>query len=340
MVSSPVKKIIIVSSIVLGLFVVGYALHITTRVIDNKKVERQQKKFLNNGILEQITFYSQHEAQGEKKIARNGVYLKRANAKGTVLVCHGFMCDKFDIAFIRTLFPEYNVMTFDFRAHGENVNEEQCCTFGRDEAYDVIAAAQYLKARPDFQGPLFVYGFSMGAVASIQAQALEPTLFDAMVLDCPYDNSENIIKRGLESMQFTLFGYTFNLPGRRLLERYAFHPFVQSMLKTILKTVAHMDATQTNTYIYPLSPAESIKKITAPCFFIHCKNDEKVLCSAAENIYAGAQGYKRLWITQGRRHFDSFFYNPEEYVYRINKFFNSILDASYLKKVCHKERRD
>lgn len=290
-------------------------------------------KYLVKSHLEPITFTSHspcYDEHGLVTIMRKGFLLKKPNAQATVLVCHGFMCDKFDTAFLRMIFPVCcNVMTFDFRAHGENVGEEQYCTFGRDEAHDVIAAVNYLKARPDTgQLPIIAFGFSMGAVAAIQAQAAYPNLFCAMILDCPYDHSKNVIKKGLENLKFSLFGYQFSLPGKELLEQYAFHPYVQSLLKAVLKTVANMDATATNTYIYPVSPMDSIKNVTVPCFFIHCKNDEKVSVGAARNLFNGARGTKWLWLTDGRRHFDSFFYNPEKYVYKVNRFIQKVLTSS------------
>jgi pimeloyl-ACP methyl ester carboxylesterase len=293
-----------------------------------------QSKYLKGGKLEYVTFSAQEAEDSEKMLARHGILYIRPNARGTVLVCHGFMCDKFDISFLRrTLFEDYNVMMFDFRAHGENVDNEQCCTFGRDEALDVIGAVNYLKSRKDIKDlPRIVYGFSMGAVAAIQAQATDQTLFSAMILDCPYDTSENVIKRSLENLKFTLFGYTFEMPGKALLEKFAFNSYVQSFLKALLKTVASLDATATRTQIFPLSPVESIRKISIPCLFIHCKNDEKVPVLAAQKLYENAQGFKRLWITNGRRHFDSIFYNPEKYVHKVNRFIDYVLSANSNQK--------
>ena len=155
---------------------------------------KKQEKYLN-GSMEAISFESKNSSVGHEHIRRTGFLVKRSNARGTLLMCHGFMCSKYDTSFIRMLFPEYHVMIFDFRAHGEYITDRQCCTFGRDEAYDVIAAVDYLKSRKDLEldkQPLIAYGFSMGAVASIQAQAMRPDLFDLMILDCPYDSSENL----------------------------------------------------------------------------------------------------------------------------------------------------
>lgn len=295
---------------------------------------QKQKKYLNGGTMELVSFYAQEAEDTHKGLIRNAILYKNPKARATVLVCHGFMCNKNDISFLRRyLFDRFHVMFFDFRAHGEKVDADQCCTFGKDEAYDVVGAVNYLKSRTDLHGlPRIAYGFSMGAVAAIQAQALDDTLFHAMILDCPYDKSENLIKQSLAKLKISFFGYTFDLPGRSLLEKYAFHPYVQSVLKTLLKSVANMDATGTNSFMYPLSPVDSIKQVTVPCFFIHCRNDEKVSIDSIKNVYSNAPGYKRLWITNGRRHFDSFLYNPDKYVYKVNRFITAVITGQWLKK--------
>ncbi len=287
---------------------------------------------MTHAFLESVVLYPQESELSSKKIPRKGILLRNKKAKGTIIICHGFMCEKEDVAFLRHLFPQYNILVFDFRAHGEN-REQQYCTFGRDEAYDVIAAARFVRTHPLLKGkPVFIYGFSMGAVAAIEAQAKDPSLADAMILDCPFDSSENVIKNGLERLKITVFGYEFEIPGRRWLEKYAFHPYVQALVKMVLKTVAHLDTQNIQTNICPLYPSESIKKVNVPCFFIHCKNDEKVPLNSIKTIYNGATGYKRLWVTNGRRHYDSFFYNPEGYKSEIGMFLQKVLSGAVARE--------
>lgn len=289
----------------------------------------EKTKMANGIIVEHVALYPQEGHGSLKRITRNGVLARSDNAKATILVCHGFMCDKYDVGMLRRIFKtkQFNVMTFDFRAHGQD-GEGQYCTFGRDESLDVIAAAKFLRNHPDLlDKPLFVYGFSMGAVSAIEAQALAPELFDAMILDCPFDSSERVIKTGLESLHCSIFGYEFDVPGKELLQKYAFHPYVQALVKAVLKTVAQMDATGVSTNFCPLHPAESAKKITVPIFFIHCKNDQKVSVDQVRCVYEGAAGYKRLWLTNGRRHYDSFFYNPEKYIENVRQFYNQFLNG-------------
>ncbi len=281
---------------------------------------------IHNGVLEKVSFQVPKHDGTQETITRYGELLIRKDAKATILICHGYMCDKNDVAFIRTIFSRYNVMTFDFRAHGENIDRHQCCTFGKHEALDVIAAARYAKSRSEINHlPLVAYGFSMGAVSAIEAQSLDNSLFTGMILDCPFDSSDNIIRKALNEVKFSLLGFEFSLPGRTYLHRFAYNHYVQSMVKVMLKTIAKFDALQTKTRIMPVSPVVSIEKVNVPCYFITCKNDEKVPVQAVTAVYAGAQGYKRLWITNGRRHFDSFFYNPEVYSGIVNTFIKKVV---------------
>lgn len=285
------------------------------------------------GIRESVIIYPQQYHNSPEIFHRNGFLTRYKGARATVLICHGFMCDKYDVGILRTLFEpgQFNIMTFDFRGHGDNVHG-QYCTLGRDEALDVIAAAQFLRKHKDLQGkPLFVYGFSMGAVASIEAQSLEAQLFDAMILDCPFDSSKKMIKHNLRHLKLSIFGYECGFPGIQLMQKYAFHPYVQLMIKTLLKTVSQFDANHIQTNICPSHPVKSAKKITVPCFFIHCKNDQKVSVEQVMAVYNSVSGYKRLWLTNGRRHFDSFFYDPEKYIEQIRSFCADILRKRHQK---------
>lgn len=299
----------------------------------------KQKSYIKDATIEPVVFYTQKSAETTDSIVRHGVLKVIKNAPATVLICHGYQCDKNDIAFLRSMFTNFNVMTFDFRAHGEKI-DDQYCTFGRDEALDVIGAVHYLRTRSEVIGkPIIAYGFSMGAVSAIEAQS-RGKLFDAMVLDCPFDSTDSIIKRALESFKVNLFGYEVEMPGREWMQKYAYTPFVQTMLKVAFKAVAKLDGVSINTYMYQTSPVDSIEKVNVPCYFIACKNDEKVPVEAVTSVYAGAKGFKRLWITNGRRHFDSLFYNPEKYFYKVNKFVTKVVDGALNKSVMEKITQD
>lgn len=297
----------------------------------NAQLNPKKHSLRSEGVVENITLYAQETVNSTKKIARKGTLISFKGAKATIIIAHGYMCNKFDVGFLRNIFPhgKYNFLTFDFRAHGEEVSGQHC-TLGSDEAYDVMAAAKFIRNHPELQKkPLYAYAFSMGAVATIEAQAKDGSLFDALILDCPFDSSENVIKHCVDNMKFSVLGYEFLIPGRSILQKYAFHPYVQSLIKTLLKSVAHLDPRKIETNVCPVYPAKSAANLKVPCFFIHCKNDEKVPVDAIKAVYNGAVGPKMLWLTNGRNHYDSYFYNPEKYVERVRQFVDQVMAGQW-----------
>jgi uncharacterized protein len=281
---------------------------------------------------EKITFYSKKDDNSNERIARKGILVKRKNAPATVVICHGYGNNKFAVAPFRIFFRDYNSLTFDFRAHGEQI-EDQCCTVGHDEVYDLFGAIDFIKSQADLKDkPVLIWAPSMGAATAIEAQAMDPNLCIGMFLDAPFPSSEDIIKQGIAKMKLGVLGYEFDLPGSGLLSRYAFNSYVQPVLKYLLKKVASLDATKIETFVKPVYPIESIKKVKIPCFFAVCKNDEKISVKAVTQIYKNHPGPKKLWITNGRDHCDSVFYDPEKYEKMVNDFFKSVLNGKIHKE--------
>jgi len=314
---------------------------LSTFTLQKQRTQEQPSQH-SVGTEKRVSFEVYKDDTKKTTFIRHGILTIKPHARATILICHGFMCDKTDTQFLRTLFEPYNTMLFDFRAHGENT-DGQCCSFGRDEAYDVMGAVHFIKSQPELKDlPLIVYGFSMGAAASMRAQALDSSLFTAAIWDCPFDSTENVLARSIDKLKINLFGHEFMLPERMraFLHKYAYTPYVQSMLKFLLKTVAQMDATHIQTCIGKVNPIEDIKKITIPMLIIGCKKDEKVPAEAIKSIYGNANAYKRLWITNGRRHFDSYFYNPTAYSKKVNAFINSVLNKTYKNKKPEKIKED
>jgi len=285
---------------------------------------------LLNGVQEEVvTFSSRENVDSDATIQRKAVLIKRPHAKAVVLICHGFMCDKYDVSFLHMLFGECNTMALDFRAHGED-KSGQVCTFGRDESYDVIGAVEYIKNDPELKHlPLIVYGFSMGAVAAIIAQAREK-LFDAMILDCPFDSSDKLLERGINQLKVSVFGYEVQMPGSAWLKAHGYSPYVQSLLRQLLRTFTNFGSNEMEIKFVPVYPEEAIKYIDIPCFFIACVNDIKAPEEAVLSIYEGAKGFKRCWIdTDGRKHYDTIFRQMHRYFQEVDRFVNIFLDGSY-----------
>ena len=292
-------------------------------------------------LEEQITFYARLNPQSNEYIARSGIFMHRPDAVATIVFLHGYGRDKFDFTGLSLLITEklflatkkeYNTFIFDFRAHGEGIFEQQS-TLGFDEVNDVYGAIDFLRAQPDVRGkPIIAFALSMGAATTIEAQA-QHQLFDALWLDTPFSSSEDVIKQGLDSLKFKFFGYEWDLPGRSFLERHAFNPYIQAILKWILKVAANFDSSRVETTVKPISPVESVRKITVPTFFVVCKNDEKVPVSAVKRIYENSHAtYKRLWIAAGRWHCDPIVYRTSMYIEMLNDFISAIISRRYQRE--------
>lgn len=305
----------------------------TNEKIDKKNVIDKKDNPCNKKFSkEHVTFYALKEEGSNERIGRKGILVKRDNAIATVLILHGYTRDKFDVGPFRIFLSDYNCFTFDFRAHGEYI-EDQCSTLGYDEIYDIFAAIDYLKSRPDLSDkPIFIFGFSMGAASAIEAQSIDPTLCDAMFLDAPFTSSVDVLHKIISKLKIGFWGYEFDLPGCGLLEKYAFNPYVQSVIRYLLKKMVNMHAIDIETLVKPINPVESIKNVTIPTYFVVCKNDSKSSPEAVEQIYDNAAGYKRLWITNGREHCDSVFNDPEEYLIRLNNFFMDVITGDIYKQ--------
>lgn len=281
---------------------------------------------------EPITFYSQYEDESNEHIARRGLLITRSDARATVLVMHGYTSNKIDMGILRLLFSPYNLLLFDFRAHGEFV-EGQSSTLGCDEVYDVFAAVDFLRTHAGTKDlPIIAYGFSMGAVTAIEAQSRDSHLFNALVVDCPFDSTQGLIKRGLDSflgtIRIPILGIEFEFPGRAFLERHATDQFFQPVLLFLLRVFAGMDATRIPTIPKKVNTVVSAKKVKVPVLLIGCYADERAPVDAFVHIYQGLAGYKRLWITRGARHYGSLFDNPELYQQMVINFIEKALDSN------------
>ena len=92
----------------------------------------------------------------------------------TVILCHGLAANKANqLVMARQLVPAgYNVLAFDFRAHGESGG--QLTSFGDLERRDVLGAVRWLRdAKPRQSRHIYGVGASMGAAALVAAAADE-----------------------------------------------------------------------------------------------------------------------------------------------------------------------
>jgi len=126
------------------------------------------------------------------------------NARGTVILCHGYTSDKSrlrpEAGYFRQL--GYAVLLLDFSGNG--ASEGYQITIGYREADDVVVAYRWAQARQP-GAPVVLYGVSMGAVAILRAESelgLRPA---ASIVECPYGSMLQTARNRFVSMHLPAF---------------------------------------------------------------------------------------------------------------------------------------
>ena len=199
----PGQKALFLNIFLLNLFSITVSAVIFLESQQNLSFKNDIEQFGNRVAqvkIELIEFPVQKSKTSSENFIRKGILITRPQALGTVIICHGFTQSKHEAAFFRTLFPHFNVLAFDFRAHGE-LTEGQYSTIGSEEVFDVKGAVDYVKKQfNQEQKPVIGFGFSMGAVSLLQSQSEYPDLFDALILDSPFDSSTDCMSKSIDKM--------------------------------------------------------------------------------------------------------------------------------------------
>jgi pimeloyl-ACP methyl ester carboxylesterase len=124
------------------------------------------------------------------------------HAQGTVALFHGYTSSKGKLLTEAATFRRlgYNVLLTDFAGNGGSTGN--VCTVGHHEAADVAAVTRWLQRRP---GSVFIYANSMGAVATLRAEAELGARPTANILECPYGSMLETAQSRFRSMRVPSF---------------------------------------------------------------------------------------------------------------------------------------
>jgi fermentation-respiration switch protein FrsA (DUF1100 family) len=196
----------------------------------------------------------------------------------TVIVCHGLASSKANhLIMSRSLVPAgYNVLIFDFRAHGES--DGQFASFGDLERRDVLAAVRFVKThKPRESQHVYGVGASMGAAALISAAgdpAEEGQAIEAVAVYGTYDDLR-LTERAV-SMQ------SFPVPLRQIVDWFAIP----------------MASAQVGSDLQKFRPADSISAIwPRPVLIIHGINDQIIPFERGRALFDAAyEPRERIWL--------------------------------------------
>ena len=221
------------------------------------------------------------------RTALHGIFLKPANVRGTVLVCHGVGANHADLSAIHELLFQlgFQVLAFDFRGHG--LSAGHTITYGALERQDVLGAYDYCLSRSEMANhPLYALGASMGGAILVQALPEMPQV-QAVVLDSAFSD----------------------LP---LMVEHQFRYLPSCSRGALTQVVRGFAWLETGADIARITPTTTIREVSIPILVIHGTADRIVPPAHAQNLAAAGQNV-HLHLEPNCPHISMIAANPEGY---------------------------
>ncbi len=235
-------------------------------------------------------------------LVRKGVLTLVPKPKGNVILCHPATMDKnFMIPYQEKVFSQYNCLRFDFRKHGEDI-ENQYTTIGKYETRDVDAAVKLLREyNRTSHLPTYGFGISLGAVVLIEAESKNPSL-DGLIVQAPFEKLRNQIKR--------IFPF---------YQRPFMHNFIHRQPSRIYAKFKY------NVKLRKVKPYLSIRKIKTPIFLIQSQNDWLIPMKSFNCLVKnGKQCIKKTWNPEKGQHSAILQTYPKKFIQLCNEFLEEI----------------
>lgn len=216
--------------------------------------------------------------------------------RGTVILCPGQngSLDKDIPQAVPLHRAGFNVLLFDFRAHG--CSEGELVTLGALEQADLFGALDYLEAERGI-AQVGVLGFSMGAGVALLVAAQDPRI-RALVVDGAFPHL-----RGILAGYLRLRG----IPG----------PLAGGFARVVL----WMAGLRAGYDIARANPFDLAGRITAPTLFLHGERDPFVSTDDVRALAARLRGPVELWSLPDCGHREAHRQHPDEYARRVVDWF-------------------
>lgn len=228
-----------------------------------------------------------------------GWWIPHPTPRATIVFAHGYgkNREQSDLP-LKELIPEfheqgYQFLTFDFR--GSGISEGNRVTVGAKEQSDLAAAIAYAKERSD--GPIVLYGVSMGAATALATA--DETDVAAVIADSPFSDLRGYLET--------------NLPVWSDLPNFPFTPVIM----TVTPWFTGLDADL-------VKPIDDIAQVEAPVLLIHSQGDEAIPVSESEQL-AEAGEEVELWVTDNDGHVQSHRSYQAEYRQTVFDFLERVL---------------
>jgi len=230
-----------------------------------------------------------------------GWFLYGTQGSPLIVVCHGVGTNREDLRGVSRFLCNagFNVLAFDFRAHGESTGSRT--TFGFREALDVEAVVQHAVGHySQYFDRIGVYAISMGSAATIFAARHLPAV-SAFVFDSPF-----AVLTGLVDRQFEHWP---RLPGRAFAALARFYG-------SLFMGIRPAD-------IAPKDYAQALGSGSVLVF--HGAADSLIPIEQGRQLFAKIPGPKEFVETKGAEHVQSFAVMGKAYETKVVTFFQTCL---------------
>ena len=221
-----------------------------------------------------------------------GWLLEAKQEKGGVLLLHGVRSNRLQML-NRAKFLQkegYDVLLFDFQAHGESVGEH--ITFGYLESLDVESAYDYLEDRL-CNPTIAVIGVSLGGASALLSSVKREA--KVMILESVYPSIQEAIDDRMRIYLGSMGNYLSPLLTMQLEPRLGIG-------------------------IDELRPIDKIKEVKGALLIIAGERDQHTLLKESQEMFRQAPNPKELWVVKGAKHRDFDALLGEVYQERIIEF--------------------
>ena len=220
--------------------------------------------------------------------------------KGLVVLFHGYAAPKSTMLPYARAFhgAGYACLLVDFRGSGGSTGS--ATTIGHDEARDVIAAAAWARARTD--GPLILFGHSMGAAAVLRAASPratgQPLEADALVVEAVFGTMLSAVRGRFDVM---------GVPAWPFAELLVFWGGVQSGFSA-----------------FEHNPLDYARDVTLPTLFLHGADDRRAPVDEVRTMHASMGATAELAVFEGVEHESLYHRDGERWVQTVEAFLTGL----------------
>ena len=278
------------------------------RVKERKKAEKISKKDMVEAIYQTKSQKSQEwilaqnpeeiTIEGHHQTILKGHFLRAKDEKRIIIAFHGWHGSwKSDFSLCTEKFLEQgcSILLVEQRAHGRSGGKH--IGFGILERYDCKKWAEYIEERFGKEMPTYLYGVSMGASTVLMASSLHlPENMKGIIADCGFTTPYQMVVR---------FAHKILKIGE--------YPDVP-MVNKLCQVMAGYDFKEYSTL-------DAMKVCKLPVLFIHGTKDYFVPYYMTLENFHQCKARKELLLVEGAGHCRSFYMAPEEYMQKIQQFF-------------------